>query len=127
MHAYLFEVIFDVDGPHVNYGWDVSALVSNKYAEEIRRAKLVDKAMERINVDVKPTVDRKVREILKRDGLKEKLDAVQGAFLRARLAAVSLHLLKVEDPMTFDEIDALMGALQRDGKLRQFLETSKIA
>lgn len=58
--------------------------------------------------------------------LERYLEAIHTMFLRARFAASSVHMVKTDTPITYEEMDAVLSHKQREGTLEAFLRQSKL-
>jgi hypothetical protein len=124
MHAYLFEVMYDEDGPSVKYGMDMSGCVSEEYAEALKTAAVAAKAAKRLGSYVPK---RKFLDpIIKLDGLEEKLAMARLFFMRSQITGIPLYLIKTEEEMTFEDIEQFLRAMNKPGELRAFLEKAKV-
>ena len=108
MFAYVFLVSYWEDGPYADSFLDVSAAL-DQTADTYQRA--VD-AAKRIGVDS--------------TRLAQLTHNMAGISLRARVTHRRLHKVTTEEPLTADELDALLQCKQSERTLKQFLKESEI-
>ena len=106
--AYVFLVGYNESGPYADCFLDVSAAIDQS-AETYQRA--VDTA-KRIGADASKL------EKLPQD--------MAGISLRARVTNRRLHKVTTEEPLTVDELEALLFSKLMDKTLQQFLKESAI-
>jgi hypothetical protein len=126
MHGYLFEVMYDEDGPSVACGADVSSLVSQEYETKVKEARAAQKAAKRIGVDA-PGMGRKMLSVvIKENNLEGELGKLRPMFMRSMITGIPLYLIKSEEPITAEEINKMMQYMFLKGELRAFLEKAKV-
>jgi site-specific recombinase XerD len=106
--AYIFIVGFDEDGPHTDSFMDVSAAL-DQTAETYQRAVATAK---RLGIDSTQ--------------LEQLTNNMSGISLRARITGRRLHKVLTEEPITREDIDALMRRKQAEQTLKTFLQESEI-
>lgn len=126
MYGYLFEVMYDEDGPSVKYGMDVSGLISEEYGAKINEATIAQKAAKRIGARSAGIKRRMLDAIIKENKLEGSINKVRPLFMRSTITGIPLYLLKSEEPITAEEIDKLMRMMFLKGELRTFLEKVKV-